>query len=352
MKRAASAVLLAACGAAGVALALAVVHVPAAGADEGTTGTTGTTVTETTPPTTPEPPPPTPKVIAPGVTIGKLLVGGLTREEATDLVRARFARSLTLVVSPTRKIRVTPQEVRAQADVKKAIGIALRVKREGYAVPLSVTVDQSKVAGLLRRLAARVDLAAVDAKLILTGRKPRAQGSLDGRRLKQVVSGRLITHAFRAHDRAPVALPFDAVRPAVTEADFEKVIVIRRGSKLLDLYVNLKLSRQFRVATGTSSYPTPVGRFEIINMQRNPWWYPPQGSEWAAGKEPVPPGPGNPLGTRWMGISSPYVGIHGTPDAASIGYSASHGCIRMLIPQVEWLFERVDVGTPVFIVPN
>ena len=66
--------------------------------------------------------------------------------------------------------------------------------------------------------------------------------------------------------------------------------------------------------------------------------------------KPIPPGPGNPLGTRWMGISSPYVGIHGTPDAASIGYSASHGCVRMLIPQVEWLFERVEVGTPVFIV--
>jgi lipoprotein-anchoring transpeptidase ErfK/SrfK len=64
----------------------------------------------------------------------------------------------------------------------------------------------------------------------------------------------------------------------------------------------------------------------------------------------VPPGPGNPLGTRWMGISSPGVGIHGTPDAASIGYSASHGCIRMLIPQAEWLFDHVDVGSPVFIV--
>ena len=64
----------------------------------------------------------------------------------------------------------------------------------------------------------------------------------------------------------------------------------------------------------------------------------------------MPPGPGNPLGTRWMGISSPYVGIHGTPDAASVGYSASHGCVRMLIPEAEWLFNHVDVGTPVFIV--
>ena len=56
-------------------------------------------------------------------------------------------------------------------------------------------------------------------------------------------------------------------------------------------------------------------------------------------------------GRAGWGISAPLVGIHGTPDAASIGYSASHGCIRMLIPQVEWLFERVEIGTPVFIVP-
>ena len=51
-----------------------------------------------------------------------------------------------------------------------------------------------------------------------------------------------------------------------------------------------------------------------------------------------------------MGISSPGVGIHGTPQSGSIGYSLSHGCIRMLIPQAEWLFDRVTVGTPVFIV--
>jgi lipoprotein-anchoring transpeptidase ErfK/SrfK len=51
-----------------------------------------------------------------------------------------------------------------------------------------------------------------------------------------------------------------------------------------------------------------------------------------------------------MGISSPGVGIHGTPNPASIGYSVSHGCIRMYIPEVEWLFNTVDIGTTVFIV--
>ena len=67
------------------------------------------------------------------------------------------------------------------------------------------------------------------------------------------------------------------------------------------------------------------------------------------GGEPIPPGPGNPLGTRWMGLTAPLVGIHGTPDSASIGYSASHGCIRMYIPDADWLFDHVDLGTPVLI---
>jgi lipoprotein-anchoring transpeptidase ErfK/SrfK len=166
----------------------------------------------------------------------------------------------------------------------------------------------------------------------------------------QTLAARQVSLAIRKHERS-LELPIQELAPKVSEADLGKVIVIKRGSNQLLYYKGDKLKRSFRVATGQSSYPTPLGHYEIVNMQRNPWWYPPQGSAWAEGAKPIPPGPGNPLGTRWMGISAPYVGIHGTPDAASIGYSASHGCIRMLIPQVEWLFQQVDVGTPVFIVP-
>ena len=125
--------------------------------------------------------------------------------------------------------------------------------------------------------------------------------------------------------------------------------MILRESKRLRLFDNGRLVRTFGIATGASAFPTPIGNFEITTMQRNPWWYPPP-SDWAEDAEPVPPGPGNPLGTRWMGISAPYVGIHGTPDSASIGYSASHGCVRMRIPEAEWLFQQVEVGTPVYIV--
>jgi lipoprotein-anchoring transpeptidase ErfK/SrfK len=137
---------------------------------------------------------------------------------------------------------------------------------------------------------------------------------------------------------------------SVTRARFGPIIVIRRESKVLNLFRGMRLWKRLGVATGQSSYPTPTGRFHIVTMQRHPWWYPPD-SDWAENEKPIPPGPGNPLGTRWMGISAPGVGIHGTPDPASIGYSASHGCVRMRIPEAEWLFGRVRVGTPVFIIP-
>ncbi len=110
-----------------------------------------------------------------------------------------------------------------------------------------------------------------------------------------------------------------------------------------------QLITSYRVAVGMQAHPTPIGKFRIITKAKNPTWNPPD-SAWAAGMGPVPPGPGNPLGTRWMGLNSPGIGIHGTPAPSSIGTAASHGCIRMKIPEAEDLFDRVFVGTPVEIV--
>ena len=180
---------------------------------------------------------------------------------------------------------------------------------------------------------------------------PSATKDVPGRRLKEVVTERAIFLALKTQKRDPIELSFEMVAPEVTSGQLGRAIVIRRGSNQLYLYKlgrPSRLVRQFQVATGRSQYPTPLGKFEIVTKSSTRG----DPARVRMGRElkPIPPGPGNPLGTRWMGISAPYVGIHGTPDAASIGYSASHGCIRMLIPQVEWLFTQVDVGTPVFIV--
>jgi lipoprotein-anchoring transpeptidase ErfK/SrfK len=322
--------------------------------------TTPTIPTEpSVPPPIDEPPPtathpkkvrPSLRLIKPGVTIGGLLVGGFTKAEARTLVSQRFTRPVTLEISPTRKVRVEAKKLGASLRLEKAVGLAMRVRQPGFHVPLSVDISRPKLARYLAGLAHVTNREPVDASITLKNFHPVARASSPGRRLKQVVASRKISLALRQHLREPIVLPYQELRPEVTDQAFKTAIVIERSSNRLLYFQNLKLARTFHVATGQAAYPTPIGDFEIVNMQRNPWWYPPQGSAWAEGEQPVPPGPGNPLGTRWMGISSPYVGIHGTPDAASVGYSASHGCIRMLIPQAEWLFNHVEVGTPVFIV--
>jgi lipoprotein-anchoring transpeptidase ErfK/SrfK len=149
--------------------------------------------------------------------------------------------------------------------------------------------------------------------------------------------------------RAPLQLLTQAVPAQRTVANFGPVIVVTRGVNTLKLYDGRRLVRTFHVATGQSAYPTPAGVWRIVDKQRNPWWYPPTTSSWARGLKPIPPGPGNPLGTRWMGLDASGVGIHGTNAPASIGYSLSHGCIRMQVPQAEWLFQHVQLGTPVVI---
>jgi len=143
-----------------------------------------------------------------------------------------------------------------------------------------------------------------------------------------------------------------AVSGRVDEATVRSLVgyvLIDRSDCTLTLYDDKGVVKTYRVAVGMAEYPTPLGSFSIMVKTRNPTWSPPP-SPWAEHLEPVSPGPGNPLGTRWMGLSVAYVGIHGTPSDWSIGGWYSHGCIRMHIPDAEDLFDRVYVGTPVDIV--
>jgi hypothetical protein len=285
-----------------------------------------------------------------GVTIGNVKVGGLMPNRATTIVKKSFARPLVFVADREQRIEVSPSALGAQAIVEKAIRRA-RVARPGAALPLDVEVSVQRIRAYVDRLARRVDRKAVDARLVLEGLRPRAIRSQVGRNLRQREAGLTIRKLLATNSRRPARLGFVVLKPKVWSAEFDQAVVVMRESKRLLLFSDVKLIREFGVATGQAAYPTPLGTYEIATMQRDPWWYPPP-SPWAKNADPVPPGPGNPLGTRWMGLSAPYIGIHGTPDAASIGYSASHGCIRMRIPDAEWLFQRVDVGTPVFIIPR
>jgi len=347
--RAAIGVVLAATALLGFAVSLGL-----AGSAESQTGTTTTTTAPPTqPPTEPPvepPPPPGPAPIAFGVTIGGVSVGGLYAQEATEVVSKAYRRQLRLVVNEDRTIRLAPSRLQARPDIPKAVRRA-RLARPGLALPLDVDVRVGRIREYVRQLGKKLDRTALDARVALVGLRPRAVPSREGRLLKRRAASRAILLALKRNERTPLELGFDVRRPKVTSIAYNGAIVILRGSNRLLLYGKEKLVRTFGVATGLASYPTPLGSYEIVTLQRDPWWYPPP-SDWAEGSDPVPPGPGNPLGTRWMGISAPYVGIHGTPDAASIGYSASHGCVRMRIADAEWLFNRVKVGTPVFILPR
>jgi len=288
--------------------------------------------------------------IAAGVTVSEIPVGGLTAAQAERAVAAYASRPVT-VAFRDESWRYAPQTLGAEAQVETAVQAALGAP-EGASLPLRVEVNQATLSAWKRSFAAAFDQKRKDAKLVLRKLHPQVRPARAGRELSSVPAGLVLTKALEEHDRATIQLPARVVKPKVTAADFRAAIVIRRASNRLILYApgrkGMRVVRKFGVATGQPSFPTPLGSFEIVRKQANPWWLPPD-SDWAEGSEPIPPGPGNPLGTRWMGLSTPAVGIHGTPDAASIGYSASHGCIRMLVPEAEWLFERVEEGTPVYI---
>jgi L,D-transpeptidase catalytic domain len=290
-----------------------------------------------------------PAAIAVGVTVDGLPVGGFTSEPTRTLLRETFARPLEFRVGE-RTWRARPDRLGATADVDAAVAAAFG-SATGDAVDLDVavsgTVLKSYVHWLdrtLSRPARNTELLGLTAKL-----RPRLSQARAGRRLDRLATIAAIERALDSAARETVRPVFHRVPAKVTRASFGPVVVIRRESKGLFLYNGKRLVRRMPVATGTAVYPTPIGSFTIVTKQMHPWWYPPN-SDWARGLKPVPPGPGNPLGTRWMGLSVSGVGIHGTPDAASVGYSASHGCIRMYVPDAEWLFERVRHGTAVVIV--
>ncbi len=217
------------------------------------------------------------------------------------------------------------------------------------ALRLPVRHDPARVRSYVERLDRFFSREPRNSVLLLRNLRPYLTKARYGRDVRQRVMRAAIRRALVRTERRTIRLSVLVLRPRVTRKNYGPSVVIRRGSRRLYLYRNMRFVRRFSIAVGMPRYPTPTGRFSVVNKIRHPTWNPPD-SDWAAGLGPVPPGPSNPLGTRWIGLSAPGIGIHGTPQPWTIGTAASHGCIRMYMRQVEWLFERVDIGTTVFIV--
>jgi lipoprotein-anchoring transpeptidase ErfK/SrfK len=149
-----------------------------------------------------------------------------------------------------------------------------------------------------------------------------------GTRVGRVVAGLMVTGSLAAG-------PAAAEENATVTAPARRLIVSIPDRRLV-VVENDRVVDEYTVSVGSAATPSPIGTFTIVNRVTNPTYYRP-------GKV-VPPGPRNPLGTRWIGLSQKGYGIHGTDAPQSIGHARSQGCIRLRNADVERLFERVRAG--------
>jgi lipoprotein-anchoring transpeptidase ErfK/SrfK len=258
-----------------------------------------------------------------------------------------------------RKFLLKVADVKLAFDVNKS---ARRAYNAGLAphsgavdVPLFITYDADALAAYAKKVGDTVDKAPRDASVKIGLSKITKVVSRDGRTVNQAALVKAMGAALADPRKDRVQQPkLTVVKPKVTTGKlasaYGTIITVDRGAFKLRLFKRLKLSKTYRVAVGQPAYPTPTGRFSIANKAVNPTWSVPN-SPWAGAlaNETVPGGSSaNPLKARWMGIIN-GVGIHGTDQTGSIGTRASHGCIRMTVPDVVDLYPRVPVGTPVLI---
>jgi lipoprotein-anchoring transpeptidase ErfK/SrfK len=306
--------------------------------------------------------------IPPGTHAGGQDLSNLTLAEAAAKLDAvfgpQFARDVQVRVAG-RRFTVRPKDVGFAFD---ALRTARRANIAAQSAPKapdgSVAVDVALATALRAKLlaaqAARIDkgstLAPRDATVRITLRHVRTRpgrsgASLSAKRLAERLAAEFSNPASGRILRGKR----QTVRPKVRTRDLKRgryatVITIDQSSFRLRLFKRLRFSKSYGVAVGQPAYPTPNGLFSISNKAVNPTWTAPD-SPWAGAyrNESVPGGSAeNPLKARWMGIVN-GVGIHGTGDPGSIGSRASHGCIRMTVPDVIDLYPRVPVGTPVLI---
>lgn len=221
----------------------------------------------------------------------------------------------------------------------------------------------------LRTILLALSLLLVSSSLCLADERVAAQGPKDvrktvGRNFTHVVKsgesiftiaqkyGLAVDHVAFANGFPSTAVEIDPgvtliipkqrVLPANPPRDGLVLNLPERG---LYVFKNGAFDRFVPVSIGDEKgFKTPTGQFHVIERIKNPTWYPPA---WAKDRRPVGPGPDNPLGTHWIGLSLPRTGIHGTNQPLNVGNSVTHGCIRAYPEMVERLYNEVKVGWPV-----
>lgn len=305
-------------------------------------------------------------VLQPETRIGGVAVGGLTTEQAVERLRAELEAPLhepLRVTSHNFEVETTPWDLGLQVDVEGAVREAherqrsgslperlwQRLAGEGQRMPLEPELDHGPVGDLVETAAAHARVEPVDARRTLEGGRLEVTPHRYGHELDREAAERRLRRAVEG-GAGEVELPVRSLSPGVHTSELGPAILIDTGSNRLYLYDGARVARQYPVATGQASHPTPTGTFDVGLKRYMPSWNNP-GSAWAQDlPDHVPPGPDNPLGTRALNLGNTLYRIHGTSERASVGEDASRGCVRMFREDVEELYELVEVGTPVYIV--
>jgi lipoprotein-anchoring transpeptidase ErfK/SrfK len=312
--------------------------------------------------------------IAKGVEIAGVPLGGMSVEQARARLEREIMRPLErpIVIHHDKKTwTLGAREARLRADLTTMVDEALSKSRSGdiFArswrsltggkvnadLKPSVQFSDAAVIRLIDHVRKSVERPATNATVKLSGAGLQSTPGSDGlaiqasdlhRQIKAAIVSPTATRTFVATTHH--------TQPKVTTADlkrkYDTVIIVNRAQFRLRLFKGLKLDQTYPIAVGRVGLETPAGQYQIANKAINPAWHVPN-SPWAgdlAGKVIAGDDPSNPIKARWLGVYD-GVGIHGTDDDASIGSNASHGCIRMHIPDVEKLYDEVPIGSAIYI---
>jgi len=313
--------------------------------------------------------------IAEGVSIDGIPVGGMKVSAAQAKLRSGVLEPLSQPVVATykgRRFTLTPKAAGVGVDIDGSIQAAVDASRSGNFVsrtwrevtggkvkrdvPLRVTYSEQAIDRLVGRVSRKLNKPARDANVgDLEKGEVNPTDSKNGLRVRNVTLSRALkAELLDRSGHTPVAVRTKVVKPKVTTKklaeEYPAIILVNRGAFKLTLYKNLKPSKTYGIAVGQVGLETPAGLYHVQNKAVNPAWHVPN-SAWAGSLagQVIPGGTAeNPLKARWLGIFD-GAGIHGTDAVGSIGSAASHGCIRMRIPDVVELYDEVPVGAPVYI---
>jgi len=309
-------------------------------------------------------------VVLHGVTVGEVAIGGLTYTQAKQKLIREFETPLdrsVVVQAHGHLVHTTPRDLGFSSDVLErfsqveklngSLSLMQRVLYRltgnplGKSIEVTTAFSEAKLEALVDDIETKVNQEPVEAQPRLVGDSIQIDLDQPGFALDRQASLAVLKKSLQSGD-SRIVLKGEVKRAELRKSDISDVLVVKVGENKLYHYRGETVVKVYDVATGTARYPTPKGTFKVVNKRHRPTWVNPAkypgGWGWSLPKR-IGPGPGNPLGTRALDINSPGIRIHGTYANNSLGYNASHGCIRMSIAESEELFDLVKVGTPVLI---